>query len=403
MHSDPAPEALREVAGTPFRLAVYDSVEAAESPWRALEQQAVLTPYQRYDWIKALLDSRPPRHERCAIAVVHDAGGPVALFPFAVARRLGVRVAGIIGADISNADWPVMRREAAPQLTPAVLAALFAETGRRAGGIDVVVLFNQPPAWLGLANPLLAFAHQPAPDHLYLAPVAPAGETGRLSSKHLRNIHRGARRIAETIGPVELRHAESIEEIAAVHAAFLEQRGVRFARMGVPNVFAEDWFVDFFRRAAAVSLGSDRPAMRFHALWADGVILATSCGTCAGPHYSQYINSTDSGPASKYSLSGILMHELLIELAASGITSIDMGLGDFEYKTDWTDKLEVYDGAIGLSPAGRLAGRAVLGLRALKRTIKQNPRLFGAFKRLRTLTLRSRQGDTPAPHAGGDD
>lgn len=394
MQSTATTDAPREVAGPPFRVDVHAGLEAAEAPWRRLEETGVLTPYQRYDWIRALLDSRPLANTRCAVAVAHDAAGPAVLLPLAVRRRLGVRVATLIGSDIGNADWLIMRRDVAPQLTPAVLLRLFAEAGREAGGIDVLVLDNQPPGWLGLENPLLAFPHQPAPDHLYLAPVAPAGETGRLSAKHLRNILRGKRRLAEAFGPVELRRADSIEEIATVHQAFLAQRAARFARMGVPNVFAEDWFVDFFRRAAATSLGSDRPALRFHALWANGQILATSCGTCAGPHYSQYINSTDSGPASKYSLIGILMHDLVIELAAMGITSIDMGLGDFDYKTDWTDRVEVYDAAIGLTPAGKVAGRAIMRLRALKRAIKQNPLLFGAFKRLRA-TLLSIRG-TPA-------
>ena len=386
-------------AGVPFRVTVHDSVEAAEAPWRALEQDAILTPYQRYDWIKALLDSRPLQGERCAVVVVSDASGPAALLPLAIARGPGVKVARIIGADIGNADWLVMRPQIAPQLTPAVLTGLLAEAARQAGGIDVIALHSQPERWQGLANPLLGFPHQPAPDHFYFAPVAPVGETGRISSKHLRNIQRGKRRLGETMGPVVLRQADSVEEIARVHAAFIAQRNVRFAAMGVKNVFAEDWFVAFFRRTAANSLGSDCPALRFHALYAGNEIVATSCGTYCGRHYSQYINSTDSGPAAKYSLAGILMHELLAELAETGITSIDMGLGDFGYKDDWTDMQVVFDGAIALTTAGRIAAPIILGLRGLKREIKHNKAVFGMLKRLRALTLRSKDrgdsGETP--------
>ncbi len=390
-----------EAAGIAFRVTVHDTVEAAEASWRALEQTAVLTPYQRYDWIKALLDSRPLRHERCAIVVISDASGPAALLPLAVARRFGVKVAQLIGTDIGNADWLAVRPEVAPCLTPAVLTGLLADAARQAGGIDVVALHSQPERWLGLANPLLAFPHQPAPDHFYFAPVAAEGETGRLSSKHLRNIQRGRRRLEETMGPVVLRRAGSVEEIARVHAAFIAQRNVRFAEMGIENVFAEDWFAAFFKRAAANSLGSDRPALWFHALYAGDQIVATSCGTCCGPHYSQYINSTDSGPAAKYSLMGILMHDLLAELREMGITSIDMGLGDFGYKGDWTDKQVVFDGAITLTAAGRVAAPAILGLRGLKREIKHNKAVFGALKRLRALTIRSKEpGGAKTPDAG---
>jgi len=395
MPSTASPDALRDVAGTPFRLAVHASIEAAEAPWRELERTGVLTPYQRFDWIAALRASRKRPQETCAVAVVYDGAAPVALLPLAVTRRLGLRVATPIGADIANADWLIVRPEAAPGFTRPVLGRLLADIGRQAGGLDVVLLGNLPADWQGLANPLLAFPHQAAPDPLYLAPISPAGDSLRLSARQRRNILRGMRRLSETLGPVTVRRADSPEEIAAVHAAFLAQRSARFAQMGIPNVFAEDWCVAFFRRAAAS--GPALPAMRLHALWAGDHILATSCGTCAGPHYSQYINSTASGPAAKYSLIGILMHELLPELAAAGITSIDMGLGEFAYKADWTERRTVYDAAIGLTPAGRLAGAAIMGMRALKRGIKQSPLLFGTFKRLRALALagRSPRGGTP--------
>ncbi|MHB1109250.1 MAG: GNAT family N-acetyltransferase [Devosia sp.] len=384
-----------ESASTPLQVTLLDSVEAAEAAWRELEKTAVLTPYQRYDWIKALLESRPLGKERCAVAVIYAGERPIALFPFEIHRRFGVRTAGIIGADIGNAGWLVLEREATARLTPEVLTSIFEEIGRQAGGLDMVCLMSQPESWLGLDNPLLAFRHQPAPDHFYMAPIGAGAASERLNGKRIRNIQRGKRRLQEAMGPVMLRRAQSVDEIARIHATFLEQRGARFAQMGVKNIFAEEWFVAFFRRAAATSLGSDRPALRFHALYAGNEIVATSCGTCCGTHYSQYINSTASGPAAKYSLMGILMYELVTELAGMGITSIDMGLGDFDYKTDWTDKRVVFDSVIPVTVAGRIAAPALLGLRRLKRAIKQNDKLFGTLKRLRAITLKGKGGETP--------
>lgn len=395
MRRDAEADTATVSTSTPLRITVFDSVEAAQEPWRELEQTAVLTPYQRYDWITALIASRPLGKARCAVAVIHADKRPVALFPFEIRRRFGVAIAQIIGADIGNAGWLPLERQAAGHLTPELLTPLFAEIGRQAGGLDAVELHSQPASWLGLANPLLAFAHQPAPDHFYAAPIGAGGAGERLNGKRIRNIQRGKRRLEEAMGPVMLRRAESIDAIARVHATFLEQRGARFAQMGIKNIFAEDWFVAFFKRAAATSPGGNRPALRFHALYAGNEIVATSCGTCAGTHFSQYINSTASGPAAKYSLMGILMYELVAELAGMGITSIDMGLGDFDYKTDWTDKHVVFDSVIPVTVAGRIAAPVALGLRRLKRAIKQNHKLFGTLKRLRAITLKGKGGETP--------
>lgn len=396
MRKDAEADGVENGKAQPLRVSVYDTIEAAEAPWRELEKKAVLTPYQRYDWIKALVDTRGPGKARCAVAVVYSGERPVALFPFEITRRFGVRTAGLIGANIGNAGWLLMERDVASSLTPEVMTGLLAQIGKQAGGLDMVVLLNQPESWLGLANPLLGFPHQPAPDYLYLASLGQEGAVESLSGKRLRNVLRGKRRLEEAMGPVVLRRAECVADIAKVHATFLEQRGARFAQMGVRNVFADDWFVEFFKHAAATSLGSDRPALRFHALHAGNEIVATSCGTCAGMHYSQYINSTTSGPAARYSLMGILMHELVAELASSGITSIDMGLGDFDYKADWTERHIVYDAAIPVTLAGRVAAPALLGLRHLKRTIKQNDKLFAIVKRLRAMTLTRKNADTPA-------
>src|SRR5690606_23796622 len=115
-------------------------------------------------------------------------------------------------------------------------------------------IYDQPATWQGIANPLLAIPHQPGPDHFYCGPLG----TDRLSANRIRNIMRGRRRLAETMGPVRLAKATTPEEIDLYHAAFLRQRDVRFAAMGVSNVFGEEWFIRFFRQAARRSLGMER-------------------------------------------------------------------------------------------------------------------------------------------------
>lgn len=387
------------MGSAPLTVTCYGSLEATEPFWRQLETHAVFTPYQRYDWVAALVATRGEDGE-VAVTVVHSGDRPVALLPLWVRSRRGLRIAEFIGTDSSNADWMIVDPEISGQLGRPQLEAILAEV-RRAARADLFVARNQPAEWSGVANPLLAFPHQAAPDHLYIGPLG----TDRLSANRTRNIMRGRRRLAETIGPVRLLHAATNEEIDAYHAAFLRQRGARFAEMGVHNIFAEEWFVRFFKSAARRSLGMQRPILRLHALFAGDDILATAFGTYCGNHYSQYINSTaPDGPAAKYSLIGILLHELVTELQREGVETIDMGLGDFAYKELWAEKQTVHDSIIALSSKGRVMAPPLLALRRLKRGIKQNPRLFGMAKRLRTLAHGGQAGrDTAPAERGGDD
>lgn len=376
---------LLGAAARPLRFEVFETLAAAEPAWRSFEAHAVLTPYQRFDWVEALLLARGPGKGRLKIILVHETDRPVALLPLVITSALGLRTARIVGWDVGNADWMAVDPAFARGVNRAVLDLLLTEITRLTGA-DILALHSQPACWNGLANPLLTLPHQPAPEHFYAAPLS----IDRLNAKRMRNIGRGRRRLEEAFGPVRMVRADTPDAIATIHAEFLRQRGIRFREMGIANVFAEDGFRRFFEVAARHGLGSPRPVLVMHALFAGDEIVATSIGSYCGNHYSQYINSTTDGPAAKYSLMGLLMFMLIEELRSDGITSIDMGLGDFAYKLDWTDQQVSYDGVIALTPVGQLGGAVLQGFRAAKRGIKQNPTLWRIATTVRGALNRGR-------------
>ncbi len=375
---------LRDAAsgGASLRYELFETLEAARPVWQGLETRGVFSPYQRYDWISALTEARGIQG-RLAIIAVHEGNQAVAILPLVVTTRFGLKSARIVGWDVSNGDWIGMDRAFARRLHGPLLDQLLAGVAR-VSVADLLVLHSQPESWDGLVNPFLALPHQPSPDHFYAASLSEV----RLNAKRIRNIERGRRRLEEAMGTVRLVRADTAEAIDTIHAEFLRQRGIRFKEMGVANIFAEEGLRRFFRIATLQGLGSPRPALAMHALYAGDEIVATSVGSFSGDHYAQYINSTTDGPAAKYSLMGLLMFDLVEELRRDGVTSIDMGLGDFDYKLDWTDQKVSHDAVLALSPMGTLAAGGLLGLRAAKRAIKQNPTLWRFATSVRSLLSR---------------
>lgn len=375
---------LREAASgeTSLRYELFETLEAARPIWQGLEARGVFSPYQRYDWIAALIEARG-LDGRLAIVAVHEGNHAVAILPLVVTIRLGLKTARIVGWVIGNGDWVGMDPGFARRLDKPLLDQLLAGVARLTAA-DLLVLHSQPESWDGVANPFLAMPHQPSPDHFYAAPLSDV----RLNAKRIRNIERGRRRLEEALGTVRLVRAATPEAVDTIHAEFLRQRGIRFKEMGVANIFAEDGLRRFFRIATLQGLGSPRPTLAMHALYAGDEIVATSVGSFSGDHYAQYINSTTDGPAAKYSLMGLLMFDLVEELRRDGVTSIDMGLGDFDYKLDWTDQQVSHDAVLPLSPIGSLAAGGLLGLRAAKRAIKQNPTLWRFATSVRSLLNR---------------
>lgn len=378
----------------PCHLEVFEGLAAAEPAWRALEADgAVFTPYQRFDWVKALCAARG--QTRIVVAAIMAGSKVLALLPLALHTRLGLTMASIPGSDLGNSDFLILAPGAAGRLDAETITAMIAALPGKVPGLDLVSFSNLPPTFAGVGNPLLALPHQPAADHFYIAPIGPGAES-RLPKKRRVDIERGCRRLEETFGPVTLKRAATVAEVDAAHAAFLTHRNARFKEMGISNIFAEDYFVRFFRDTAIAGLGQDKPALCFDMLVVGEEIVATAVGTYTGTHYSQYINSNTDGPASKYNLVGLLLFKLLDRLVASGITSLDMGVGDFAYKTAWADETVVYDAMVPLSAKGRLACMSLRALRQAKRTIKQNPALWALARTVRGLRHRLGKSGTAA-------
>jgi CelD/BcsL family acetyltransferase involved in cellulose biosynthesis len=377
----------------PLTVRVYDSLAAAEAIWRELETRAVFTPYQRFDWISHYHVARGPQG-KLAVVVIEAAGTPVALLPLEIGSRVGMKRATIIGCEIGNGDFLMLDPAAAPLMARDTLLGLLREAAKQAGGFDLISLFDQPREIGGVTNPLLQFAHQLGPNNYYFGARGDRKTFDRFDDKRLNNLKRRQRKLAEATGPVALRAATTVDEIDRIHAAFLEQRAARFAQQGIANIFGEPYFVKFFREAGIASLGEERPAMIFHGLYAGEQIVATAIGTFGGTHYSQYINATTGGEIAKFRLIGILMHELFVDCVRRGATTIDMGLGDFEYKTDWTEPTAVYDGMIAMTAVGQAGGSAILLARRAKRAIKQHDRLWALARTLRAKLAGSRP---PAP------
>lgn len=369
---------------------IFESLAAAEPVWRALEKHGAHTPYQRFDWISAYREAGFESHADLAIMVLSKAGKPVALIPFEIVRRFGLRIARIVGMPISNGDGIVFDPKHAAALDPHTLRQCF---GRLPA--DIVSFHCVAPQIGKFANPLSALGGDPAPDNFYVNDLAP-GEAPyieqSLPHKRRTNIRRSQRRLDENFGPVRIYRAATVAEVDAILEIFLDQRGRRFVQMGVENIFARPAFRRFFRDLAIQGLGEPRPPISVHALYAGDRIVATSIGTFSPEHYSQYINSTDYGEASRFSLMGVTLSLLVDDLRADGVTSLDMGLGDFDYKTDWTHRETVYDIVLPVSLLGRAAAPLLRGARALKRQIKQTPALWRMARSVRGALVAVKRG-----------
>jgi len=390
-----APALRREAEARPWaRVRAGSDLAALEADWRALEADALVTPYQAYDWVRpfATTIGCAEGMEFRFVRVEDSQGGLLALFPLVITRRLGTRFAEFVGGKHANYHMALYRPGFAEALDAAATRQLLQEIGAAIGGIDALFLINQPTAWQGIANPPALLAAGQSPSRAYkLALVSGDGEgtLRRSMSKHARKKMTTKRNRFAEYGPSELVQARSEAEIERVLDAFLAQKAARFAQMGVPDPFAAPAIRSFLREGAIGHPGRP-PAIELYSLDLAGRSVATYVGAVQGKRFSGMATSFDLlSETARTSPGEILLVELIKHKCNAGLAMFDLGVGEARYKTTVCDDSdELVDTFFPLTTKGRAYASYSQAKRALKRRIKASPlalktaqRVLGLLKR----------------------
>jgi CelD/BcsL family acetyltransferase involved in cellulose biosynthesis len=399
--STPAAPALRQEAEARAwaKVVVGSDLSALEADWRRLEADALVTPYQAYDWVRSYVETMGPAEGMAFrfVRVEDHQGELLALFPLVITRRLGTRFAEFVGGKHANYHMALYRPDFAEALDAAATQLLLREIGAAIGSIDALFLINQPTAWQGIANPPAMLAAGQSPSRAYKLALEPGdcdGTLRRSMSKHARKKLTTKRNRFAEFGPSELVRAGSEAEIARVLDAFLAQKAARFAQMGLPDPFAAPAIRSFLRRGAIGSPGYP-PAIELYSLDLAGRSVATYVGAVQGKRFSGMATSFDlSSEAARTSPGEILLVELIKRKCQAGITMFDLGVGEARYKTTICDDSDdLVDTFVPLTAKGRAYAGYSQAKRALKRRIKASPLALKAAQRVLGLVRRRKPAD----------
>jgi CelD/BcsL family acetyltransferase involved in cellulose biosynthesis len=395
-----APALPREVEARLWaRVVAGSDITALEADWRALEAEALVTPYQSYDWVNAFATTigRADGMDFRFIRVEDDQGGLLALFPLVITARLGTRFAEFIGGKHANYHMALYRPGFAGALDAKATRSLLREIGAAIGGIDALFLMNQPKAWQSIANPPAMLAAGQSPSRAYKLALTPGDGEGTLRrsmSKHARKKLTTKRNRFAEFGPSELVQAHSEAEVVRVLDDFLAQKAARFAQMGLPDPFAAPSIRAFLREGALGQPGRP-PAIELHSLDLAGKSVATYVGAVQGARFSGMATSFDLlSETARTSPGELLLIELIKRKCQAGFTMFDLGIGEARYKTTICDDSdELVDTFFPLTARGRAYAAYSRVKRALKRRIKASPLALKAAQRIRGLLRRRKPAE----------
>ncbi|BAS01052.1 hypothetical protein BV133_3458 [Blastochloris viridis] len=356
--------------------------------WRALEREVVFPACQRFDILALWL-----RHvgtlagvEPMIVIGFDGTGRPSMLWPLG-RRRVGpFWVAEPLGGTHVNYNFGLWRKSLAESLDAAAVADLLARIAKLGVRVDVLAIERQPSAWDGVTNPLRLLPHQPAPSYGWRAQLEsdPAAYLARLMSPDTRhNFRRKERKLARNPG-YRYHRTETPEEAARAIDAYFAQKAARLRRAGIANVFAEPGVEAFLRAAVQHGLSDGRPLLECHVLECDTEVIAF-CGVLRDDRrVSALLLSITGSENARWSPGVVLLIHLVSECCAAGYDWFDLGVGEAGYKGWFCDEAEaLFDSFLPLTLSGGVLAAGRAGQNALKRRIKQSPRLWATVQSVR--------------------
>ena len=374
------------------RIDVYDNLEEAEPAWRQLETaNALMTPYQRYEWVTLWHRHVSGVNGMTPLIIVARDNADVPLFILPLMRRRAglATIAGFFGGRHANLNTGLWRHDVASSITADELNAILREVAVR-HGIDVYKLTAQPDQLNNAArNPMSRLRRQPAPDDVYV--VMFDGRPGEEALKvcltgTMRGRLRTKERKLQALPGYRFFRAGTAAEADRVFDAFIAQKATHLTGQGVANVFDDAEVLAFLRSACHQGLADGKPVIELFALEGGGEIIAVFGGVNDGRRMSCMFNSYTNGEASRWSPGLILLTNLVSYCADHGLACLDLGAGYSFYKTIFCKDFEnVFDTVIGFTAVGHVTAAALRFVRSVKRRFKSNPDLWNRLIVLRKL------------------
>ena len=371
------------------RIETFARIADCESLWRAFQDSGTATPFQRVDWVAAFLGSRLEDGPEIRIVVVRDAAGePAMLLPLAIERRLGLRIASVIGGKQANYKMPVLAKSGG--LPASELSALLVAAGASLR-VDTFQFLGAPETWDGAANPFAARG-RPSPSNAFRLALGTTGEEtlsrilDRGQRRKLRQKENWLARLG-TVGHLEPTGPEAIDRVLDV---FFRQKGERLRSLGLHDPFSCGHARALLRAGCEPAAPGLPPAIELHALTLDERIVAVFAGAVDPRRMSGMVISFDSAEdVARCSPGDLLIARVIAAQCRRGRQVFDLGVGEARYKRSFCDTVEpLVDILIPVTENGRLYASATRLAMDAKRLVKQSSwtmRLIGTMRRSTAL------------------
>ena len=366
---------------------VTTDLAAVEAAWRQLEAHGAGSPFQRFDFVRAWLNAFGSLEKAEPLIVTGRRQGYLRfILPLVVLKNGPFRTATFAGGPHANFNFGMFEKGTWSELTAEDVARIYKAISDKRPDIGLIHLTGQPTIIDGRDNPFVGANSRPAPHHSYDLSLDGGFDAvlSRHRGKKKRKKNRAQGRDFEAVGGYRFLQAKTSDEAKAILSAFFEQKAIRFAEMGIPNVFACPKTRGFFFELADLSYQGNGQIIDCYAVEAAGKIRATSIGAPFDRLQYYVMNSFASDEFARTSPGEISVFHFIESCCAQGFDRFNFGIGDARYKRSWSDReLEHAETLVPLNMQGVIHAALIRSQRALRDFIVARPALFKMAQKLR--------------------
>jgi len=361
---------------------LFDAMAAVAELWLRFEQSALMTPFQRYEWLRdfAGTTSSSARTSLHIVVVVEQERVRM-IAPLAIEKTLLFSRLIWLGHAVNDYNVPLVDGDWLDRLGAREARELWRHITHRSHAADYVHLIRQPARFSDRDNP---FMGQDTPSNssdafsLTLSRNWAERYAELRSAKSRRRLREKTRKLGKS-GPVRLRQIRNRDEIAAAIATILSWKHDQLERSGARNPFADGRFGTFLTHHAQNL--TQPAAMRVYMLEVGAQPVAGVIALVDGHSFNFFVPAFDDTVHRNCSPGTIMLVKLMELAARAGLTTFDFSLGEEPYKLDWCDsRLGVFNQIEALSPVGAISAALARQGTTLKRLVKTNDALFKLVK-----------------------
>jgi len=370
------------------RWVTYDRLDACEALWRAFQETANCTAFQRFEWLSAWVETIGQHEHFSPLIAVGYVGDEIkVLFPLALDRQFSARRLTWLAGGWCDYCQPIIDLDFSATLNAEDVETIWTDLCDLAGDVDYLLLARQPVRIGAFDNP---FAQHDATPYTAKAYALRLGSDWTQFYEHMRSA-KTRRRLREKekgltkAGELEFVRLREGDDIADAVVTLLDWKVAQIVARGMFNPFADKSVDTFLSRVVA----SSPDFARLYSMELDGEMLAGCIALVHGKTFTIFQMAYGLGPHSRHSPGQILVNNMMRTAIEEGLEIFDFSLGDEPYKLDICDihteltQVSRTHGVLGWLPSRLNAAKSYA-----KRYAKQSDRLVAATFALNRVAYR---------------